>query len=170
MAFFGRQRDINLFTTVNRELLGDIVTQECAFYKYRLDQTTINIYGESAEDKYYDGPTLFNCLIERQNQTNPIDDMGLSDFEWPITCKFLREDLQDASVVPEVGDIILYYGGYYEIDNTNANQFVVGKDPDFPYNVNPLNPGLEIFGSNFSIICETHYVPGDKPGIKRVRL
>jgi len=35
-AFFGRTRDINLFTTVNRELLGDIVTQECAFYKYRL--------------------------------------------------------------------------------------------------------------------------------------
>ena len=84
MAFFGRQRDINLFTTVNRELLGDIVTQECAFYKYRLDQTTINIYGESAEDKYYDGPTLFNCLIERQNQTNPIDDMGLPDFEWTL--------------------------------------------------------------------------------------
>ena len=96
MAFFGRQRDINLFTTVNRELLGNIVTQECAFYKYNLNQTTINIYGESAEDKYYDGPTLFNCLIERQPQSQPIDDMGLPDFEWPLTFRFLREDLQDA--------------------------------------------------------------------------
>jgi hypothetical protein len=76
MAFFGRTRDINLFTTVNRELLGNIITQECSFYKYNLNQTTINIYGESSEDKYYDGPVLFNCLIERQTQSNPVDDMG----------------------------------------------------------------------------------------------
>jgi hypothetical protein len=41
MALFGRQRDINLFNTINRELLGDVITQQCAFYKYRLDQTHI---------------------------------------------------------------------------------------------------------------------------------
>ena len=125
MALFGRLRDINLFTTVNRELLGNIITQQCAFYKFNLNQTTF---------------------------------------------RFLREDLMDAQVVPEVGDIILYYGGYYEVETTNANQYIVGKDPDYPYNVNPLNPGLEQFGSDFSIICKTNYVPGDKPGITKERL
>ena len=139
MALFGRLRDINLFTTVNRELLGNIITQQCAFYKFNLNQTTINIYGEAADGAFYDGPTLFNCLIDR-----------------------------DAQSFPE-GDIILYYGGYYEVETTNANQFIVGKDPDYPYNVNPLNPGLEQFGSDFSIICKTNYVPGDKPGITRER-
>ena len=169
MALFGRLRDINLFTTVNRELLGNIITQQCAFYKFNLNQTTVNIYGEAADGAFYDGPTLFNCLIDREDQSFPETDFGV-DFHWSITFRFLREDLQDANVVPEVGDIILYYGGYYEVENTNANQFIVGKDPDYPYNVNPLNPGLEIFGSNFSIICETHYVPGDKPGITKERL
>lgn len=169
-ALFGRQRDISLFLSINRELLGNVITQECAFYQYRTDQSTINIYGESAEDKYYDGPILFNCLIDRENQAFVPDDMNLPDFEWNITFKFLRQDLVDQDVVPDVGDIILYYGGYYEIDSTNANQFIVGKNPAFPYNENPLNPGLEQFGSNYSIICSTHYVPGDKPGITRERL
>ena len=149
MALFGRQRDINLFTTINRELLGDVITQQCAFYKYVLEKTTINIYGEAAEGAYYDGPTLFNCLIQRQDQQFPESDIGV-DFKWGIDFKFLREDLIDASVVPEVGDIILY--------------------PDYPYEPNPLNPGLGEFGSNYSIICQTNYVPGDKPGITRERL
>jgi len=169
MALFGRQRDINLFTTVNRELLGDVITQQCAFYKFNLKQTTINIYGEAADGAYYDGPTLFNCLVDRDSQSFPETEFGV-DFQWSITFKFLREDLIDAQVVPQIGDIILYYDGYYEVETTNANQFILGKDPDYPYNVNPLNPGLEKFGSNYSIICKTNYVPGDKPGITKERL
>ena len=39
-----------------------------------------------------------------------------------------------------------------------------------PNNVNPINPGLEDFGSSISIICETHYVPADKLGITQERL
>ena len=41
----------------------------------------------------------------------------------------------------------------------------VGKNPDFPYESNPLNPGLSNFGYNVSIICTTHYTPADKINI-----
>jgi len=169
MALFGRQRDIALFTTINRELMGDIITQQCSFYKYRLDQTIINIYGEAAEDKYFEGPVIFNCLVDRRDQAYPESDMGV-DFQWGATFKFLREDLVDAQLVPEVGDIILYNKGYYEIDVTNSNQYLFGKNPDYPNDPNPLNPNLEMFGSNYSIICDTHYVPADKLGITKERL
>jgi hypothetical protein len=27
----------------------------------------------------------------------------------------------------------MYNEGYYEVDNTNANQYFVGKNPDYPY-------------------------------------
>ena len=30
---------------------------------------------------------------------------------------------------------------------------------------NPLNPGLDQFGANLSIICETYYIPADKVAI-----
>jgi hypothetical protein len=83
---------------------------------------------------------------------------------------FLRDDLVDANVHPEVGDIILYQESYWEVDNTNITQFWGGKDPDYPYNANPTNPGLEEFGYNVSVTCECHYVPADRVNIVRTRL
>ena len=56
MALFGGARDVSLIRKINRELMGDIITQQCSFYKYRLEETNINIYGEAAGEKYYDGP------------------------------------------------------------------------------------------------------------------
>ena len=186
MALFGSARDISLFRHVSRELMADIITQQCSFYKYKLEETKVNIYGEAAEEKYYMGPVLLNCLIERENQSYPESDLA-TDFTWGATFKFLRDDLLNkmedfneffdptnyqygANLVPEVGDIIMYQDGYYEVDNTNANQYFMGKNPDYPNNVNPINPGLEDFGSSISIICETHYVPADKLGITQERL
>ena len=51
MALYGTQRDISLFRHLNRELMGDIITQQCAFYKYKIEETKINLYGEAAEEK-----------------------------------------------------------------------------------------------------------------------
>jgi len=127
------------------------------------------MYGESSGAKYYRDPVLLNTLVERGDATSPTSDMGI-DYERPMVFRFLRDDLVDANLVPQVGDIIMWYEGYWEIDNTNDNQLFVGKDPDYPYNENPLNPGLENFGTNLSIICFAHYVPADKVQITRERL
>jgi len=168
MALFGRQRDINLFTTITRELMGDVITQQIAYYKFKLEETVSNIYGEAAGGKFYNEPVLLNCLIERSDQEFPESDLGI-DFNWAITYKFLREDLIDANVVPEVGDIIMYYDKYYEVDETNANQYILGKNPEYNYASNPLNPGLEQFGASYSIICKTHIIPADKVEITKER-
>jgi hypothetical protein len=149
--------------------MGDIITQQCAIYKYKLDETKVNIYGEAAGEKYYMGPVLFNCLVERRDQEYPETDLG-TDFNWGANFKFLRDDLVDSDVVPEVGDIILYEEGYYEVDSIITNQYYMGKNPDYPNSPNPLNPDLDQFGYNVSIICQTHYVPADKVGITRERL
>lgn len=169
MARYGSERDISLFRHLNRELMGDIITQQCAIYKFKLDETKVNIYGEAAGEKYYMGPVLFNCLVERRDQEYPETDLG-TDFNWGANFKFLRDDLVDSDVVPEVGDIILYQEGYYEVDSIIANQYYMGKNPDYPNSPNPLNPDLDKFGYNVSIICQTHYVPADKVGITRERL
>ena len=169
MALFGSSRDISMFRKVNRELLGDIITQQIAYYKYNLNQTRVNMYGENVEGKYYIGPVLLNCLIERNDQAFPTSDLG-PDLIWGIKTAFLRDDLVDANVVPQVGDIIMYQEGYFEVDNIISNQQFVGKDPDYPYSVNPLNPGLENFGYNVSIVCEAHYVPQDKVNITKARM
>jgi len=166
---FGRQRDVSLVRRLNRELMGNIITQQAAIYKYKLEETIVNLYGEAAGEKFYDGPFLFNCLILRQPQTYSEDNLGIG-YQRNIRFSFLRDDLVDANVLPEVGDIVLYQNDYYGVQSTISNQYFVGKNPDYPNNnsdgtQNPLNPGLEDFGTNLSIICETYYIPRDKVAI-----
>jgi hypothetical protein len=165
---FGGSRDVSLIRKLNRELLGNIITQQSAFYKYKLQETKVNLYGEASGVKYYDGPFLFNCLITRVDPEYPITDLGI-EFQQNVTFAFFRDDLVDANVVPEVGDIILYEDSYYGVQTTISNQYFVGKNPDYSNNTNPLNPGLEEFGSDLSIICSTYYIPADKVAISPYR-
>ncbi len=166
---FGRLRDVSLIRGLNRELLHDIITQQAAIYKFKLEETGVNIYGEAAGEKYYDGPFLFNCLINREDQQYTETDEGVG-FGQGIEFAFFRDDLVDANVVPEVGDIVLYQKNYYGVDSTVSNEYFVGKNPSYPNNnsdgsLNPLNSGLENFGTNLSIIIKTHKIPNDKVAI-----
>ena len=183
MALFGSARDVSMFRGISRELMWDVIVQECALYKFRLEETNVNIYGEAAEEKYYEAPMLLNVLIDRQDQNFPDSDLGI-DFTGGRTFKFLRDDLlgiesngsgKIGQIVPEVGDIIWYEKGYYEIYKLINNQLFVGKDPDYPWKdddgYNAMgNYDLENFGYDVSIIAEAHYVPADRVGISEERL
>jgi|TARA_B110000444_G_scaffold228067_1_gene233615 hypothetical protein len=169
MAMFARQRDVSLVRHLNREVMGNVITQQCAIYQYKLEETKVNIYGEAAAEKFYNGPFLFNVLINRQDQIYGEDEEGIQ-FNQAINFYFLRDDLKDANVVPEIGDIILYQEGYYGVQGTIANQYWSGKNPSYPNNdsdgtPNPLNPNLQLFGTNLSILVSTYYIPADKVAI-----
>jgi hypothetical protein len=170
MAIYGSQRDISLFRKVNRELMGNIMSQQCVYYKLKLNETKVNMYGEAASSRYYFEPVILFARIQRSEQEFPQDELLGVDFQWGIDFKFLRDDLVDINLVPEVGDIIMYNEGYYEVHTTNANRFITGKNPDYPYEPNPLNPGLDNFGTSLSIICQTLYVPADKVQITKERI
>jgi hypothetical protein len=163
MALFGNARDINLFTTVNRELLRDIISQQVGYYKIQLQQTVSNLYGEAAGARYYSDPFLINCLISPIDQTWDSNDMG-PDVNHSVTVNFLREDLIDVQLVPEVGDVFTYVDNYFEVDTIADNQFIVGKDFEHAY-----SPDLLTFGRNFSITVTAHLIPSDKLGLSKER-
>jgi signal peptidase I len=170
MAMFTSARDVSLLRHLNRELMGNIITQQCAIYQFKLEETKVNLYGEAAEEKYYNGPFLFNVLINRNDQSYPGGNFELITQEQNIDFFFLRDDLVKADVVPEVGDIILYQESYYGVQSTISNQYWGGKNPSYPNNdydgtPNPLNPGLENFGESVSILASTYYIPSDKVSI-----
>ena len=169
-------RDWSLMRNFNREVMGNIITQQCAIYQFKLEETKVNIYGEAAEEKYYDGPFLFNVLMDRGDQDFSLNNEGVQ-FDQSINFYFLRDDLVEKDVVPRVGDIILFEEGYYGVQSTIANQYWGGKNPEYPNNdsdgtPNPLNPGLEKFGNNVSVLVSTYYIPADKvaisPNIERM--
>lgn len=189
MALYGGSRDISMFRRVNRELMGNIISQEIIYYKYKVGETKTNMYGEAAEGRYFADPVMLFALLEIGDTTSPVSDLGV-DFNWPLTVRLLRDDLLSklnpanqgsfgtyqtpfiqygAEIHPEVGDIIGYQNGYWEVDNTNMTQYFVGKDPQYPYydanGQNPLNPGLEDFGYNVDVELTCHYVPSDRVNI-----
>ena len=173
MALYGQMRDISMFRFINRELMQRIISQQCVFYKYNVTTTKVNMYGEAVEGRNFADPVILFALIETSQFENPVDDFGV-DFKWQVTYKFLKDDLVDANVYPEAGDIIMYQNGYWEIDNVSTAQFFVGKDPEYPYldaaESNPYEEDLGQFGYDVSVICKAHYTPSDKVNIELSRL
>ena len=135
MSLFGTSRDASLIRHINRELINNIIEQQVGYYKIDLTKTTSNMYGESNGTKIYYDPVLINCIVERTPPTWKTDSIG-PDIEQDITVRFLRDDLagidvsteQSAdiygfthSIVPEVGDIVMWNNDFYEISNSVCN-------------------------------------------------
>ena len=155
---FGSARDFNLLTKINRELLSDIVEQEILYYKISLEDTNANLYGEALE-KIFLTPVKLNCLITRGDQVITVDEMG-PDLNRESSFAFLRKDLEDSVVVPEVGDILLWQENYYEVDTVRENQLFVGRDNSY----NLTDYGAK-FGKSVSIIVDCHLTRADRVGL-----
>ena len=149
MALFGGSRDISLFHNLNKELINDIIQTEVAYYKFALEQTKANVYGEAPGKNYFE-PLKVACLIDRQDQSWSSDNFG-SDINQTVNFKFLKESLQEINLLPEVGDLLLFRNNFYEVDSRVENQLVLGRDPDYSIATETTD-----FGKSFSIIINTH--------------
>ena len=149
MALFGGSRDISLFNTVSKELINDIIQTEVAYYKFALEQTKINVYGEAPGKNYFE-PLKIACLINKDDQLWSSDDFG-SDINQTIGFKFLKKELKDINLVPEIGDIILFKNNFYEVDSKVENKFILGRDPDYA-----LSTETTDFGESFTVLLNTH--------------
>ena len=149
MALFGGSRDISLFHKLNKELLNDIIQTEVGYYKFVLEKTTSNVYGESMGKMFYE-PVRIAGLINREDQSWSSDDFG-SDINQTVNFRFLKEELKDINLIPEIGDLLLFRNNFYEVDSKTENQLVMGKDSDYS-----ISTGTTDFGDSFSIIINTH--------------
>lgn len=163
MALFGTRRDIDTFKIISKELVNDVITQQVGYYKIVLKDTDVNIYGESL-NKHYSGPVLLNCLIDRGEFESPVDDYGV-DTARSIKVMILRDELIETNVYPENGDIVFYNELYYEVDNVNNNQLILGKDNEYAYST-----GLENYGDNYSTILTCHITRVEKLNINNTVL
>ena len=149
MALFGGSRDISLFQSISKELINDIIQSEVGYYKFVLERTTANVYGESMGKMFYE-PVRIACLMKREDQSWSSDDFG-SDVDQTFNFRFLRKELVDLNLVPEVGDILLFRNNFYEVDSRVENQLIMSKDPDYA-----ISTGTVDFGTSHSIILNTH--------------
>ena len=139
MPKFLQTRDIEFFKSIARELVDDVVQNTIVLFKVNMNETKVNIYGESLNKTWYPGVELY-ALYSKSPEDVVYEGFG-PEMQQNITFKLDRMMCEEKNVYPEVGDVIFFDTSYYEIDNTNEIQFI-GGSPD----------------NNFSIVCETFMV------------
>ena len=139
MPKFLQARDIDLFKSIARELVDTVIQNTIVLFKINMNETKVNIYGESLNKTWYPGVELY-ALYSKSPEDVVYEGFG-PEMQQNITFKLDRVMCEEKNVYPEIGDIIFFDTSYYEIDNTNEIQFI-GGSPD----------------NNFSIVCETFMV------------
>jgi hypothetical protein len=117
-------RDLDLFKSIARELVDTVIENTVVLYKINLNETKINIYGESLNKTWHKGVELF-ALIDKEAQSTQYEGFG-SDTLQDITFKFDRGLLEERNIHPEIGDVVYFDNQYYEIGNVNEVQFIGG--------------------------------------------
>ena len=149
MTLFGGSRDISLFNTVSKELINDIIQTEIGYYKFALERTTANVYGESMGKMFYE-PVRIACIIDRADPQWSSDDFG-SDVNQTVGFSFLKNELLTINLIPEVGDILLFRNNFYEVDSKVENQLIMGRDKDYAISTETTD-----FGESFPVLLSTH--------------
>jgi hypothetical protein len=160
MALFGSMRDAKFLASINSELLNAIIDTEIEFFKLVVETSNSNIYGESDSKSYYDS-ILLPCLITKETKNAVMDDYGHS---YTRTSQFAisRDILERANFFPEVGDIVFWDNEYYELDNVDANQYFVGKNPE-------TWPNGSNHGYSVSVVCNAHATRQTAQQISNIR-
>ena len=160
MALFGGQRDAKFLASINSELINAIIDTEIEFYKLVVESSNSNIYGESESKSYYDS-ILIPCVITKDDKNSSMDDYGHT---YTRTGKFAisRDILVKADFYPEVGDILFWDNEYFEVDNVDANQYFVGKNPE-------TWPNGDDHGYSVSVMVGAHVTRQTPQGIKDIR-
>jgi hypothetical protein len=152
------QKDIDTFDKFNKELVGDlntnkdgIIYQPVIIYKVSVYDTDVNMYGETAEGKVYKDGVQVNALVDAEDQTTTTDEFG-PDLQQNAIFSFIRQSLVDINYVVEIGDVINWDSGYWEVSSINENQ-LVGGQTDY----------------NHSVVCNTFLNRISHLNIERIR-
>ena len=155
---FYSQKDIDTFDKFNKELVGNlntekdgIIYQPVIIYKVSVYDTEINMYGETAQGKVYKPGVQVSSLVTADDQTTTKDEFG-PDLQQTALFSFIRQSLVDINYVVEIGDVIEWNSGYWEISSINENQ-LIGGQTDY----------------NHSVVCNAFLVRISNLNIERVR-
>ena len=152
------QKDRDTIKKFNQELIGDlsvgidgIIYQPVIIYKVSAYDTETNMYGETADGKIYNSGVQISALVEADAQATTTDQFG-PDLTQAALFSFLRQTLVDISYVIEIGDVIDWNSGYWEVSSISENE-LVGGQTDY----------------NHSVICNTFLARISSLSIERVR-
>ena len=127
-------KDLATIEKFNRELLGEpnkddcgIIDQFVILYRTSVYDTETNMYGEASEGKVYKQGVKLPCIVDAEDFNFEYTDFG-PDNSQNVKFAFQRAYLVEVDLKPDIGDILKWNEGYFEIKDYNENQ-LIGGDP-----------------------------------------
>tara|TARA_B100000214_G_scaffold126413_1_gene89923 strand:+ start:1566 stop:2051 length:486 start_codon:yes stop_codon:yes gene_type:complete len=137
--YFGT-KDLATIEKFNRELLGEPNIDDCGIldqfvilYRVSVYDTETNMYGEASEGKNYKQGVKLPCTINATDFEFNQTEYG-PDNTQTITVAFQRAYLVEVNLKPDIGDILSWNNGYFEIKDYNENQ-LLGGNPDNSHSI-----------------------------------
>ena len=137
--FYGN-KDLATIEKFNRELLGEpniddcgIIDQFVILYRVSVYDTETNMYGEASEGKVYKQGVKLPCIVDAEDFDFDISDFG-ADNRQNVSFAFQRAYLVDVNLKPDIGDILKWNDGYFEVNTYNENQ-LIGGQPDNSHSI-----------------------------------
>ena len=126
-------KDLATIEKFNRELLGEpnisddgIIDQFVILHRVSVYETDTNMYGEASEGKVYQTPVKLPCIVDAGDFDLNYDDFG-PDNRQSVSFAFQRAYLVEVDLRPEIGDIMKWNDGYFEVDKFNENKLIGGN-------------------------------------------
>ena len=126
------QRDRNFLERINKELIGDlkssndgIINQKIVIYKISTYDTSTNMYGEAVGGKNFKKGVQLACIVEASDFDYNTDEFG-PDAQQDSQFHILRETLLELNLIPEIGDIVEWNYGFFEVNGILENQLIGG--------------------------------------------
>lgn len=147
MPKFFNARDLDFIKTIAEEVVDYVVEQAVVLFKVSVGETKTNLYGESL-GKVWHAPATLMTIVDREPQNVVYEGFG-ADKSQLVEFRFNRQRLRTETLpqlrdvngtlipadaiqnsqfgYPEIGDVILFDGSYYEIDNVRQSQLIGGS-------------------------------------------
>lgn len=149
MPRFFNAKDLDFIKTISEEVVDYVVEQAIVLFKVSVGETKTNLYGESL-GKVWHAPATLMAIIDREPSNVVYEGFG-ADKSQLVEFRFNRQRLRETSYkipklrdingtlvpvgaiqnedygYPEIGDVILFDGTYYEIDNVRQSALVGGQ-------------------------------------------
>ena len=149
MPKFFNARDLDFIKTIAEEVVDYVVEQAIVLFKVSVGETKTNLYGESL-GKVWRAPSTLMCIVDREPINIVYEGFG-ADKQGTVEFRFNIQRIRETSYAvpkvrdingtlipteaiqnvevgyPEIGDVILYDGIYYELDNVREPQWIGGS-------------------------------------------
>ena len=130
--FYGN-KDLATIEKFNRELLGEpniddcgIIDQFVILYRTSVYDTETNMYGEASQGKNYKQGVKLPCIVDAEDFNFEYTDFG-PDNSQNVKFAFQRAYLVEVDLKPDIGDILQWNEGYFEVNTYNENQLIGGN-------------------------------------------